>query len=85
MKELDTLAANAANISLRREIWIHTKKQYMKESITVVDNATNISLTREIWINTKRQYMKESVTPLWTMCQTFFSEGTSGNTPKRST
>ena len=52
MKESNILAANAANISLRREIWIDTEGQFMKESNTLADNVANISLRREIWMNT---------------------------------
>ena len=47
MKESNTLADNASNISLGRKILINTKGQYMKESNTLAENASKISLGRE--------------------------------------
>ena len=57
MKELSTLAGNAAINLLQREILLDTKRQYMKDSNTLVDNAAINLLQREILLNTKRQYM----------------------------
>ena len=56
MKASNTLAVNAANVSLRREVWINTEGKYMRESNTLAANAANISPRRQIWIHTEGQY-----------------------------
>ena len=42
MKDLNTLAGNAAINFLEMEILLNTKEHFMKESNILVDNAANI-------------------------------------------
>ena len=57
MKESNTLASDAANISLRKDILIHTRGKYTK---ALVGNVANTPLGREVWMHTGGKYMKES-------------------------
>ena len=53
MKESNILAGNVVNNSLRREMWLNTKGEYMKESSFLAGNVTNNFLRRNIWLNIK--------------------------------
>ena len=57
MKESNILAGDVVHNFLRRDIWLHTKRQYMKESNTLAGNAVN-NFLRDILLNTKGKYMK---------------------------
>ena len=46
MKESNTLVGNVTKNFLRREMFLHTKGQYMKESDTFAGNATRNLLQR---------------------------------------
>ena len=59
MKESNTPVGNADNNSLKREILLNTKGEYMKESNTLVGKN---SLKKEILVRTKGQYMMVSNT-----------------------
>ena len=52
MKESNTLAGNAANNFLRREIWLDTKEEYMKELDLLAEDATMKPLQKEALLNT---------------------------------
>ena len=63
MKESSTLAGNAANNFLRREVLLNTKGQYMKESNTLAGNAGKNALKKgNLILNIKGKHMKESST-----------------------
>ena len=51
LKESNTLADSAANISLRRDIWQHIKEEYMKESDTLAVNANIEQLQGVVLLN----------------------------------
>ena len=58
-KMSNTNADNVAKKFPRRDVFLPTKRKYMKESSTNVGNAVKNFLQREILLFTKGLYMKE--------------------------